>query len=334
MPKGFKICLACSGGGHLRQILLLADLYHDCDHFFVTQATPLAESIQKEHRVHFVGDVALGLLKKSPGMWRACFRNLVECFRIYWRERPDVVLSTGAGAVLNLLWIARLSGSKVIFLETFAHAQTPSLTGRLIAPIAQAHLVQWESLQKKYPRATVASPLVETGKHLHLKAPLPDRILVTVGTHGPFDRLIREVERLIDCRVIQCPVTAQVGPGGYRSDRMECLESCHQEKMQELLQEAGTVITHAGTGSILSGLQAGCKVIAIARSAAQGEHYDDHQLEILEEMRSRKAILGGGDPGLLEGFYRQVDAFTPMEVLISPEPILQKLREILAGWFK
>lgn len=333
MPKGFKICLACSGGGHLRQILLLADLYRNHDHFFVTQATPLAESIRKDHRVHFVGDIALGLLRKSPSMWWAFLRNLVECFRIYIKEKPDVVLSTGAGAVLNMLWIARLLGSKVIFLETFAHAQTPSLTGRLMAPIVHAHLVQWEHLRKRYPRAIPVSPLVETGNPLPLKQPFPNRILITVGTHGPFDRLIHEVERLITSGVIECPVVAQVGPGGYRSDRMECLESCHQDKMQEMLRAAGIVITHAGTGSILSGLQAGCKVIAITRRAIHGEHYDDHQLEILEEMKSRKAILGGEDPSQLENLMQQVDAFTPREVLVSPEPILAGIQKLFTTWF-
>jgi UDP-N-acetylglucosamine transferase subunit ALG13 len=317
----------------MRQLLLLKNLYGHLDHYFVTQSTPLAESVSQEHRCHFVPDVALGLLKKSLSAWWAFFKNFVASLRVYLRERPDMVLSTGAGTALNTLIIARLFGSKVVFLETFAHSQTPSLTGKIAARFVHAHLVQWEALRKRYPEAILACPLVETSEAMPSKPAGANQILVTVGTHGPFDRLIREVERLIERRTLVGPVIAQVGPGGYRSPRMKAFESCGQDEMLRHLSESGVLITHSGTGSILSGLEAGCKVIAIARKAQMGEHYDDHQLEILEEMKTRGAILGGADPSELEGLIGRLESFQPKQIRISTEPIEREIKQLLALWF-
>ena len=327
-----RICLACSGGGHLRQILLLNNVYKDLDHYFVTQRTPLAESTSQEHRVHFVPDIALGLLTKSPRAWWSFLRNLSRSFAILWKERPTVILSTGAGTALNTLMLGRLFGANVIFLETFAHTQTPSLTGRLVAPLAHAHLVQWPALKERFPRARVISPLSETGRTIPEKPPEDQRTLVTVGTHGPFDRLIREVEKAVMEGKISAGVVAQVGSGGHKSTRFKCFESCDPQEMERLLNESRLLITHAGTGSILSGLKAGCRVIAITRQAAHGEHYDDHQVEILDEMVSRGAILGGRDPSCLMGLLEQVNDFSPKEIILSTVELEAEIGRLFAEW--
>lgn len=333
MQKPPKVCLACSGGGHLRQILLLKSVYQDLDHFFVTQKTPLAESAASEHRILYIPDVALGLLNRSPRAWWAFLRNFFLSLNYLLRERPDVIISTGAGAILNTLWLGRLLGARLIFVETFAHTRTPSLTGRLVSPLAHLHIVQWPALAQRFPRAKVISPLVETGRIVSLKDEHPRQTLVTVGTHGPFDRLLREVEKLVREGKLSQPVVAQVGPGGYLSSEFKCYETLDQTGMEHLLQQSYLLITHAGTGSILSGLKAGCKVIAITRQAQYGEHYDDHQSEILEEMMCRGAILGGKDPAHLSGILDQIDKFHPKEISISSKEIEAEILVHLTDWF-
>lgn len=313
-------------------MLLLKNVYQDLDHFFVTQQTPLSESIALDHRLHHVPDIALGLLHRSPRAWYEYVHNLALSLRILLTEWPDIIISTGAGSVLNTLLLGRLLGRRIIFLETFAHTRTPSLTGRLISPLAHAHLVQWPALAKRFPRATVISPLVETGQSIPPKDPSIRQVLVTVGTHGPFDRLVHEVEHLHLSGKLAGPVVVQTGPGGYQPDGIRCFESCHQQEMELLLQQSHLLITHAGTGSILSGLKAGCKVIAITRQARFGEHYDDHQVEILEEMQSRGAILGGKDPACLATLLEQVTEFTPREVTISTTLIETELKRLVEMW--
>lgn len=333
MSNRLKICLACSGGGHLRQLLLLRDFLSNHDVFLITARTPLAESVAGELRVEYVEDIALGLLKKSPKAWWAFLKNLLATIRILARERPDVVLSSGAGTALNAIFCSRLLGSRCIFLETFAHSQTPSLTGRLAARWVNAHLVQWKALLERFPSAVLVSPLEETGEVIPPKPPEIRQVLVTVGTHGPFDRLVREVDHLIETGVLTDPVVAQAGRSLFQSFKMRCFESCGQDEMKNLLRESRLLITHAGTGSILSGLEAGCRVIAIPRRASEGEHYDDHQFEILQEMVSRGAILGGNDPTDLERLVGQAESFRPMRIRISTERIEAELTRLFEEWF-
>jgi len=328
-----KICLVCSGGGHLRQILQLESLRDDFDCYLVTGRTVLAESASKTIRTFYVEDIALGMLRTGPKAWLQWIRNFFQSLAILRRERPDVILSTGAGTALNTLVLGRLFGKRVLFIETFAHTRTPSLTGKWVARFAHGHLVQWEALVGKYPKAMFASPLIETGEVISTKKEAWFQVLVTVGTHGPFDRLVMEVERLIEEKKIRGRVAAQVGTGGYAPSNMETVATCTPEEMKGLQEDSEIVITHAGTGSILSALEAGCKVIAIPRSAWHGEHYDDHQIEILSEMRSRDAILGGFDPSDLEELLEKVGAFEPRKIEISVEPIDAAVRELLGEWF-
>ena len=328
-----KICLSSSGGGHLRQLLSIEEVYANLDHYFVVSRSALSESVARSHRCFFVDDTALGRLTRSPKAWWSLAANLAKSLWILARERPDVILSTGAGAALCTLVMGRLFGCKVIFLETFAHSRTPSLTGRLVSPLAHAHLVQWESLKAVFPRAVVVSPLVETGELVPDQPEKPRLTLLTVGTHGPFDRLVRAAERLIEAGKLTHPVIAQVGEGGYQSPAVQAFESCDNAEMKRLLGESDLVITHAGTGSILSALEAGCKVIAIARSSVCGEHYDDHQQEILEELIARNAILGSKDPADLENLLEKVSSFRPQRIEISPEPIVREIQRLLDRWF-
>lgn len=52
-----------------------------------------------------------------------------------------------------MCYIGKLFGSKIIYLETFANIKTKSLSGKLVYPIADLFLVQWESMLECYPKA-------------------------------------------------------------------------------------------------------------------------------------------------------------------------------------
>lgn len=332
-PSQPRIAFACSGGGHLRQILQLRSIAEQYPHFFITERTPLAESIERDHRVAYVEDIALGLLKRSPKAWWNLIRNLFQSSGILWSERPDLVISTGAGAALPTLLLARLFGAKVIFLETFAHTRSPSLTGRIVSRWANAHLVQWKGVLDRYPRATLVSPLVVTEDRIPAKPDRVRQIAITVGTHAPFDRLVREVEKLVQSGIIKDPVVAQVGEGGVMPTNIRSFETCPQGSLEEILVGSRIAITHAGTGSILSALKAGCRVIAFPRRAELGEHYDNHQREILEAMVGLGAILAGDDPSELSRLLTEAETFEPVSVYISPDPIEREIRRLIAAWF-
>ena len=71
----------------------------------------------------------------------------------FWKIKPDVIISTGAHTAVPMCYIAKLFGKKVIFIESFAKTSTPTLSGRMIYPISDLFIVQWEGMKEHYPKA-------------------------------------------------------------------------------------------------------------------------------------------------------------------------------------
>jgi len=92
--------------------------------------------------------------------WRF-FLNLWEAFRILLRERPQVILSTGAGPVVPFALVGRfLFGCRIVFVETITRIQAPSMTGKIMYRLAHDFFYQWESLARFFPRGRFGGPLV------------------------------------------------------------------------------------------------------------------------------------------------------------------------------
>jgi len=121
-PARRRICLAASGGGHVRQILDLQPVWSEHDYFFVTEDTALGRTLGDDHPTHFVPHFAWGQARLGAPflMLATAFKSFFRSADIVLRERPDVVISTGAGAVFPLLLWARLTGAQVIVIESFA----------------------------------------------------------------------------------------------------------------------------------------------------------------------------------------------------------------------
>src|SRR5579872_1680348 len=116
LTRGLRLCLAASGGGHVRQLLDLESVWSRYDYFFVSEDSALARSLAASHPMHFVSHFAYGQAKLFGPlrMLAAGIRNFFESAAIMLRERPDIVISTGAGSMFfSVLW-ARLIGAKFI----------------------------------------------------------------------------------------------------------------------------------------------------------------------------------------------------------------------------
>ena len=72
---------------------------------------------------------------------------------MYLKIRPDVIITTGTHTAVPMCYIGRILGSKVIFIETFANSTTKTVAGKLVYPIANTFVVQWESMLELYPKA-------------------------------------------------------------------------------------------------------------------------------------------------------------------------------------
>ena len=116
-------------------------------------------------------------------------------------------------------------------------------------------------------------------------------IFITLGSQKfQFNRILKEVDRLIEEGVILEPVFAQIGSSDYEPINYPFKRFLSRDEFAKLQSECSIVITHGGTGAIIGALRKGKKVIAVPRLAKFGEHVDDHQLQLLHQFDEMQLI--------------------------------------------
>ncbi|EOI00175.1 hypothetical protein UAW_00189 [Enterococcus haemoperoxidus ATCC BAA-382] len=107
-------------------------------------------------------------------------------------------------------------------------------------------------------------------------------IFVTVGSQKfQFNRLIKMVDKFIeDGKISDNEVIGQIGSCSYEPKNFKTKKFYEKIFINELYDKADIIITHGGTGSIISALERNKKVIVIPRESKYGEHVDDHQFQI------------------------------------------------------
>lgn len=140
-----KVCLVCSTGGHLAEMLCLLPALEEHEHFIVTYDDPYARST-KDVRYFLPSNI-----REKPQ--RLLFQTR-RCWDILRRESPQVIISTGAEIALPFFYLGRVLGMHTIFIESWCRTSTASLTGRLAYPVANEFLVMWPALLEVYgPKA-------------------------------------------------------------------------------------------------------------------------------------------------------------------------------------
>jgi UDP-N-acetylglucosamine:LPS N-acetylglucosamine transferase len=148
-----ELLLACSSGGHLMQLMALRPAWQDLDRVWVTFDKSDVDSLLRDEEVVF----AYGPTNRSL---KNLVRNLVLAWRVIGRVRPRVVLTTGAGVAVPFAWVGRLRGARVLFVESLTRIDGPSMSCRMIAPVAERVYVQWPELAERYPRAVYRGAVV------------------------------------------------------------------------------------------------------------------------------------------------------------------------------
>jgi UDP-N-acetylglucosamine transferase subunit ALG13 len=329
--RRLRVCLAASGGGHVRQLLDLEPAWSESEVFFVTEDTGLGRSLGARWPTVFVDHVALGQgrLGAPLRMIAAGVRNCLQSAGIVLRRRPEVVISTGAGSVFFTLFWARLLGAKVVVIESFARFENLSAFARIAGPLAHERVVQSAALSKYWPDAPVFDPMRPLTGPRPTKQPL---LFATVGATLPFDRLVAAVADLHRQGRIGERVVAQTGEGGLQPDGLECHATLPFETMLATLRQADIVVCHGGTGSLITALREGCRVIAIPRRFERGEHYDDHQAEITQAFADRGLILVADTADDLARALEQARAREPVMVTSDPAALAEHLSTLLAKW--
>lgn len=121
-------------------------------------------------------------------------------------------------------------------------------------------------------------------------------IFITVGSQKfQFNRLLREIDNLIEKKVIVEEVFAQIGYSDYIPKNYKFKKFLDKDEFNNFIDSSRIIITHGGTGSIISALKKSKKVIAIPRLSKYGEHVDDHQIQIVSQFEKIGFLKGISD---------------------------------------
>lgn len=142
-PNNIKICLAASAGGHISQLLKLTDAWKGYETFYITTTGVMRDELRKYGKVYVVGECN----HKHP---IRIVKVLLNCIRIVFKEKFNVVISTGAAVGCLMGFLGRIKGAKVVWLDSITNVKRLSLSGRLVRPIADLYLVQWPDLAEQY----------------------------------------------------------------------------------------------------------------------------------------------------------------------------------------
>jgi len=321
-----KICIACSAGGHLTEILQLQDFYNTKNHFFVVPKTKDSEHLSEHEPVYFI-NITYNRLKRLKTIIYL-FQNL----KILLKEKPDVIITTGAGSALSMCYLGKLLRKKIIYIESFARITTPSLFGKLVAPVSDLIIVQWKPLLKYYKKAVYGGPIFTFQSMTREKK--GEYIFITVGISSfGFERLLKEVDKLIDLRIITQKVIAQTGKSKYKPKNYETIDFLSADKLLELMSKSSVVITHGGVGSIISALALGEPTIVVPRYKKFNECVDNHQLEITRELEKEGVILPVYDITHLPEALRKAEKFKPKNFTLSEGNIKNIIRNYLKKLF-
>ena len=121
-------------------------------------------------------------------------------------------------------------------------------------------------------------------------------VFVTLGTHPQqFDRLLKEVDMLVEQKKITGKVFCQIGHSSYKPKKCKFAKFLTLDEFNKKLSQANIVITHAGEGNIGLAKNLEKKMIVIPRRKEFDEHTNNHQLELADVVEQKKLGLVAWD---------------------------------------
>jgi len=141
-----KIALIASSGGHLFQLYSLKEFWSDKNHFWVSFPTEDAKYMLADENVYWAHYPTNRNLKNL-------MKNFYLSFKILRKEKPDAVISTGAGVAVPFIIVGRLMCMKTLYLESITRNKDLSMSAKLIYFFVNKLFVQWPDLAMKYKKA-------------------------------------------------------------------------------------------------------------------------------------------------------------------------------------
>lgn len=147
-----KVLFISSTGGHLSEMMQLKNMFSQYDYYLVTEKTKSNMDLISEYPAR----VSYLIYGTKDHLFSYIFKllfNVLKTIYLYFKIHPDYIITTGTHTAGPMCCLGKIFGSRIIYIETFANITTKTVTGRLLYPIADLFIVQWENMLKIYPKA-------------------------------------------------------------------------------------------------------------------------------------------------------------------------------------
>lgn len=141
-----KICMVGSSGGHLTHLQLLKPFWECEERFWVTFDKEDAQSVLANEKVY-------NCYYPTNRNIKNLIKNTWLAYRVLKTERPTIIISSGAAVAIPFFYIGKIFGIKTVYIEVFDRIDSPTITGKIVYPVTDLFIVQWEEMKKVYPKA-------------------------------------------------------------------------------------------------------------------------------------------------------------------------------------
>ena len=130
----------------MTHLYMLKPLWKDKNRFWVTFDKEDARSLLKDEKMYPCYFPTNRNIKNL-------IRNTFLAIRVLKKEKPDLIISSGAAVAVPFFYLGKMMGAKLIYIEVFDRIDKPTMTGKMVYPIVDKFIVQWEEMKKVYPKA-------------------------------------------------------------------------------------------------------------------------------------------------------------------------------------
>lgn len=150
--ENMKVCFVTSSGGHLTHLMQLKDWWIDKKRFWVTFKKIDAESALEGEKIYWCYYPTNRNIKNL-------IKNLFLAIKVIYKERPEVIISTGAAPAIPFFYVGKVFGVRLIYIEVYDRIDLATMTGKIVYPITDEFIIQWEEQRKHYKESKLLGGL-------------------------------------------------------------------------------------------------------------------------------------------------------------------------------
>ena len=145
-----KVLFISSTGGHLRELMRLEPLFKKYDYSIITEKDSTTIDLQKKYKIYYL---PYSTRSKIISYFFKYSFVIIKSIIFFIRIKPDAIVSTGTHTAIPICFLGKVFNKKIVYIETYANITRKTLTGRMIYPISDLFIVQWNEMKELYPKA-------------------------------------------------------------------------------------------------------------------------------------------------------------------------------------